>query len=179
MPAILVHHILSLIEYTFREYRDFVFIIIVQFMMSANNQVRFGLHIVFVCLYITPSHVSKIKNIVSVIHYTLYGTVCFEFTNFPCDDWVNIYIYILCLIILIKLEVEVWTIIHCFWLGHETMVCVYVSLCSYSFEWGWNETSIGNAPINYTISAVRYPYSFYRKRTGLKHTLQLFTPKIV
>ena len=32
----LLHHILSLIAYTFRENRDFVFIIIVQFMMSSN-----------------------------------------------------------------------------------------------------------------------------------------------
>ena len=32
----LLHHILSLITYTFRENRDFVFIIIVQFMMSSN-----------------------------------------------------------------------------------------------------------------------------------------------
>ena len=52
----LLHHILSLIAYTFRENRDFVFIIVVQFMMSANIRIRFGLQIVFVCLYITPSH---------------------------------------------------------------------------------------------------------------------------
>ena len=32
----LLHHILSLIAYTFRENRDFVFITIVQFMMSSN-----------------------------------------------------------------------------------------------------------------------------------------------
>ena len=36
--------------------------------------------------------VSKIKHILSVIHYTICGTVCFQFTNFPCDDWENIYI---------------------------------------------------------------------------------------
>ena len=36
--------------------RDFVFIIVVQFMMSANIRIRFGLQIVFVCSYITPSH---------------------------------------------------------------------------------------------------------------------------
>ena len=34
----------------------FVFSSIVQFMMSANSRTRFGLQIVFVCLYITPSH---------------------------------------------------------------------------------------------------------------------------
>ena len=34
----------------------FVLIIIVQFMMSANSRMRYGLQIVFVCLYITPYH---------------------------------------------------------------------------------------------------------------------------
>ena len=38
-----------------------------------------------------PKCVSKIKDILSVIHYTIYGAVCFQFTNFPCDDWENIY----------------------------------------------------------------------------------------
>ena len=52
----LLHHILSLIEYTFWEYRTFVFIISVQFMMSANGRIRFALQIVLVCLYRTPSH---------------------------------------------------------------------------------------------------------------------------
>ena len=89
--------------------RDFVFIIIVQIMMSASIRIRFGLQIVFVCLYITPSHyyhcanlsenielmkclsdifcrVCKIKHIFSVIHYTIHGAVCFQFTHFPCDD---------------------------------------------------------------------------------------------
>ena len=51
-----VTHFLSRIAYTFRENWDFVLIIIVQFMMSANSQIRYGLQIVFVCLYIIPSH---------------------------------------------------------------------------------------------------------------------------
>ena len=59
----LFHHILSLIAYTFRENRDFVFIIIVQFMMSANIRIRFGLQIVFVCLYITLSHYHHCANL--------------------------------------------------------------------------------------------------------------------
>ena len=115
----LLHHILSLIAHTFRENRDFFFIIIVQFMMSANSRIRFGLEVVSVCLYITPSHshhcadlsediehikcrlsdifcrvyecVSKIKHILSVIHYTISGAVYFQFTHFPCDDWENIH----------------------------------------------------------------------------------------
>ena len=45
--------------------------------------------------------------------------MCFQFTHFPGDDWENIYIYIL--IIIIKLEV--WTITHCLGLGQETMMC--------------------------------------------------------
>ena len=36
--------------------REFVFIIFVQFMMSANSQIRIDLKIVFVYLYITPSN---------------------------------------------------------------------------------------------------------------------------
>ena len=44
-------YILSLIAYTFQENRDFVFIIPVQFMMSANSWIRFGLMIVFVVHY--------------------------------------------------------------------------------------------------------------------------------
>ena len=110
----LLHHILLLIAYTFRENREFVFIIIVQFMMSANSQIRFELKIAFVYLYITPSHyyhcaslsedielikclsdivcrVCKIMHILSVIHYKTRGTVCFQLTHFPCDDWDNIY----------------------------------------------------------------------------------------
>ena len=35
---------------------------------------------------------SKIKHILSVIHYTICGAVCFHFTHFSCDYWDNIYI---------------------------------------------------------------------------------------
>ena len=59
----LLYHILLLIAYTFRENREFVFIIIVQFMMSANNRIRFVLKIVFVSLYITPSHYHHCANL--------------------------------------------------------------------------------------------------------------------
>ena len=47
--------------------------------------------------------VSKIEHILSVIHYTIYGAVCFQFIHFPCDDWKNIYFVLLS---------QVWTIIH-------------------------------------------------------------------
>ena len=39
--------------------------------------------------------VSKIKHIFSVIHYTIYGAVCFQFTHFPWDDWENIHFVLL------------------------------------------------------------------------------------
>ena len=58
----LLRHILLLIAYTFRENREFAFIIFVQFMMSANGRIRFGLNIVFVYLYITPSHYHHCAN---------------------------------------------------------------------------------------------------------------------
>ena len=57
--------------------------------------------------------------------------MCFQFTHFLCDDWENI--YILCLIIIIKSEV--WTITHCLGLGHETMVC---AVCLSIFLWSYD-----------------------------------------
>ena len=39
--------------------------------------------------------VSKIEHIFSVIRYTIYGAVCFQFTHFPCDDWENIHFVLL------------------------------------------------------------------------------------
>ena len=75
--------------------------------------------------------VSKIEHILLVIHHSICGAVCFQFTQFPRDGWEKI---LLCLIITIKSEV--WTIIHCLGLGHETMVCdvcLFISL--------WNEAA--------------------------------------
>ena len=139
----LSHHILSPTVYTFRENREFVFISIVQFMVSANSRIRFGLQIVFVCLYITQSHYHHCANFIwrqwnykmpvrynlssvwvrlsiffqsSIIQYV--GLCVFSLSiSFVMIER----IYILCLIIIIKSEV--WTITHCLGLGHETMVC--------------------------------------------------------
>ena len=52
----------------------------------------------------------------------------FSVHHFPRDD--PDYIYIYCLIIIAK--TEVWTIIHCLGLGHETMVCI---VCLLVFFW--------------------------------------------
>ena len=51
----------------------------------------------------------------SIVHFM---GLCFQFTHFPLW-WLRKYTH--CLIIIIKSEV--WTIIHCLGLGHETMVC--------------------------------------------------------
>ena len=105
----LLHHIRLLIAYTFRENREFVFIIIVQFMMSANIRIRFGLQIVrHLIIIIVQTYlkalslqnacqiyfvecVSKIKHTLSVIHYTICRAVCFQFTHSSCGGWENIY----------------------------------------------------------------------------------------
>ena len=39
--------------------------------------------------------VCKIKDIYSVMRYTIYGAVCFQFTHFPCNDWENIHFALL------------------------------------------------------------------------------------
>ena len=138
----LLHHILSLIVYTFRENREFGFMSIVQFMMSANSRIRFGLQIVFVCLYITPSHYHHCANLSADIELIkcLSDIICRVWVRLSIFSQLSIIqymglcvfslpisfvmierIYMLCLIIIIKSEV--WTITHCLGLGHETMVC--------------------------------------------------------
>ena len=50
--------------------REFVVIIIARIMMSANSRIRFGLQIVFVCLYITPSlyhHCANLSDDIEII----------------------------------------------------------------------------------------------------------------
>ena len=138
----LLHHILSLTAYTFRENQDFVFIIFVQFMMSSNSRMHFGLQIVFVCLYITSYHYHHCANLSEDIELIkclsdIFCRVCewdkaYSLSYPLCNIWGCVFAvypfplwwlrgYILCLIIIIKSEV--WTITHCLGLGHETMVC--------------------------------------------------------
>ena len=141
----LLHHILSLIVYIFRENREnreFVFMSIVQFMMSDNNRIRFGLQIVFVCLYITPYHYQHCANFIwkywtykMLVRYDLssvwvrlsifsqlsiiqYVGLCVF--SLPISFVMIGIIYILCLIII---KSEIWTITHYLGSGHKTMVC--------------------------------------------------------
>ena len=127
------------------------FIIIVQFMMSSNSRMRFGLQIVFVCLYITSSHYHHCANLSEDIElikclsdifcrvcewdrayslcYPLYNIWGCVFAVYPFPQW-WLRGYILCLIIIIKSEV--WNITHCLGLGHETMMC---TVCLSIFFW--------------------------------------------
>ena len=130
----LLHHILSLIAYTFRENREFVFIIIVQFMMSANIRIHFGLQVVLVCWYSTPSHYHHwtYKMPVRYILWSVWVRLSI-FSPLSNIQYMGLYvfslpiflvmierIYTLCLNFIIK--AEVWTITHCLGLVHETMV---------------------------------------------------------
>ena len=122
---------------------QFVFISIVQFMVSTNSRIRFGLQMVFVCLYITLSHYHHCANFIwghwtykMPFRYNL-STLWVRLSIFSqlsiaqyvglCVFSLPIYImmieriYILCLIIIIWSEV--WTITQCLGIGHETMVC--------------------------------------------------------
>ena len=112
------------------------------FRKCPNIRIRFGLQIVLVCLYSTPSHYHHCANLSGGIwiykmpvRYIL-SSVCVRlniFSPLSIIQYVGLYvfslpislvmierIYILCLIIIIKSEV--WTITHCLGLGHETMV---------------------------------------------------------
>ena len=161
----LLHHILSLIAYAFRENWEFVFIIIVQFMMSANIRIRLGLQIMLVCLYSTPSHYHHCANLsegielikmpvryilssvwvwlsifslLSIIQYV--GLYVFGLPiSLVVTERIYIYICILCLIIIIKSEV--WTITHCLGFSHETMVS---AVCLSIFLWNQTMCHIAN-----------------------------------
>ena len=110
--------------------REFGFIIIVQFMMSANIRIRFGLQIVLVCLYSTPSHYHHCANLsegielIKCLSRYILSSVWVRssiFSPLSIIQYVGLYvfslaislvmierIYILCLIIIIKSEVFLW-----------------------------------------------------------------------
>ena len=84
----------------------------------------------FVCTLLHPRDSISLSSVCK--HIWRHCNICniwgcvLQFTHFPCDDWENKYIYIcliIIIIIIIIIKSEVWTIIHCLGLGHETMVC--------------------------------------------------------
>ena len=88
-------------------------------MMCTNNKVHYDFMVIFVCLHITLSYyhyedlyenikvlkclsgticleyVSKIKPILLVIFYVIYGAACIQLTHFSYDDCVNMYFILL------------------------------------------------------------------------------------
>ena len=93
--------------------------------------------------------VSKIEHILLVIYYSIYGDVCYQFTQFPRDGWEN---KLLCPIIITKSEV--WTIFHCLGLVMKQWYALYVSLYSYenlvnNTPWHTNVNIIGTIVCNY------------------------------
>lgn len=141
------------------------------FMMCANENVHFGLKIVFVCLHITLPHyhhyaeisediellnacqvhsvecVSKIKSIISIIFHHIGRWV---FWAYPFPFVMIVRIRVLNLIIII--ESEVWTIYHCLGLCHETMVCAVclsMFLCSfYNRKILWDQFCLRRIKLN-------------------------------
>ena len=93
--------------------------------------------------------VSKIKHILSVIHHTIYGAVCFQFIHFPCDDWENIYF-------VLSSTSEVRTIMHCLGLSHETMVC---ALCPSIFSWDNPHPSNKHHSFRYNVASVLFGWT--------------------
>ena len=83
----LLHHILSLIIYTFRENREFVFIQINLWWVQIVGYV-FGMQIVFVCFYITPSHYHHCANFI-LRHWTYKMPVRYNLSSV----WVRLSIF--------------------------------------------------------------------------------------
>ena len=114
----IVGYVLACRSYSFVCTLQHLIIIIVQTLSEAIELIK--------CLSAIICRVCKIKHILSVIHYTVFGAVCFQFTNFLRDDWENI------LFCHHQIGSMNWTFTHCLRLGHETMVwavCLSIFLC--------------------------------------------------
>ena len=170
----LLKYIMSLIIYTFRENRDFVYITVAQFMMSENSPISFALQIVFVCSYITPSHYHHCANLSEDIKLIkclsdIFCRVC-KFKHIPSVFSLPIShvmierIYIICLNIIIKSEQSI--IIHCLGLGHETMVCAECLSCSLPHA-RWLSVWISTLSISSWLSPIWLVWSGFKTSTAL------------
>ena len=109
-------------------------------MMCTNNRVHYDLMVVHGYLHITLLRchhyadlseciellkccqiylfclecVSKIRSVLSITFYTIYGAMCIQFTHF---SMMTVRIPVLDLIIIVRSEV--WPICHCLRLGHK------------------------------------------------------------
>ena len=140
----LLHHILLLIAYTFRENRDFVFITIVQFMMSSNI-IRLFVHntISFSSLckliwrhwnykmhvrYILPSVWVRLSILsqLSIIQYM--GLCVFSLSISP------VMIEMIYTLSYYHHQIGSMNFTRCFGLGHETMRCMSIFLLYYFWD---------------------------------------------
>ena len=113
--------------------------------------------------------VSKIKYVLSVIHYTICGAVCFQFTHFSCDDWDD---WVLCLIIIIKSEV--WTITNFFGLGHETMVSAVCLSIFFPHPLPPNQTKHSPTQAYKHIQYTRIPQKTFCIRVAVSNVRKMF-----
>ena len=80
----IIGYVLACRSYSFVCTLHHLIIIMVQTYLKALNLYN-------ACQIYFVECVSKIEHILSDMHYTIYGTACFQFTHFPCDDRENIY----------------------------------------------------------------------------------------
>ena len=79
----IVEYVLAWRSYSFIFTLQHLIIIIVQTYLKTLNLKN-------ACQICLVECVSKIRHILSVIHYAIRGAVCFQFTHCTCDDWENI-----------------------------------------------------------------------------------------
>ena len=136
----LYHHMLSVLHMNIsRESWVLRLQLLCSLIMCANNQVHYGLMVLYGYLHITLPHyhadlsesiellkylsdifclkcVSMIRSVLSIIVHAIYGAVCIQLTHFPYDDCENTCTWS-------YYHHHVWTVCCCLGLSHETMVC--------------------------------------------------------
>ena len=85
-----------------------------------------------------------LTNISGFLSYPIYNIWGCVFSVYPIPLWLRE--YTLCLIIIIKSEV--WPIIHCLGLGHETMVCVVCLSIFLRVKYIWADSTISDLIAN-------------------------------
>ena len=80
----MVGYVLAWISYSFICTLHHLMIIVVKTYLKTLNLSN-------ACQIYFVERMIKIRHILSVIHYTIRGAVCFQLTHIPCDDWENIY----------------------------------------------------------------------------------------
>ena len=117
--------------------REFVFIISVQLMMSANIWISFGLQIVLVCLYSTPSHYHHCANLSEGIVRYILSSVWVRlsiFSPLSIIQYVGLYVFslpisIVMIEIICSISQEICTRFCC------TLLCCGYVIVHNEFTW--------------------------------------------